>query len=225
MIPFFKNLIIDNLTSSSNSKALSANQGRNLNANKVPNDRTVAGVDLTDNITASELAIALKTSIGNLMYPVGSIYFSIKNTNPSSLFGGTWVAWGAGKVPVGVNTSDTDFASVEKTGGSKTHTHTNPSTGSYSGITGSHTLTINEIPSHTHKVILRPNSNIGSYWGDASMTNGEAANPTEGGETTSTGGGKGHTHSIPSHTHTVGNTGSSSNVQPYITCYMWKRTA
>lgn len=168
----------------------------------------------------------MKIEILKAENPIGHIRMETTNTNPSSYLGfGTWVLWGAGKVPVGVNTSDSDFNSVEKTGGSKTHTHTNPSTGSYSGTTGSHTLTINEIPSHTHKVILRPNSNIGSYWGDASMTNGEAAKPTEGGQTTSTGGGKGHTHSIPSHTHTVGNTGSSSNVQPYITCYMWKRTA
>lgn len=35
------------------------------------------------------------------MYPVGSIYLSVKNTNPSTYFGGTWVAWGSGRVPVG----------------------------------------------------------------------------------------------------------------------------
>ena len=32
-----------------------------------------------------------------------------------------------------------------------------------------------------------------------------------------------HTHSLNNHTHTQGNTGSSSSLQPYITCYMWKR--
>ena len=42
------------------------------------------------------------------------------STNPGNLFGGTWVAWGSGRVPVGVNTSDSDFSSPEKTGGSKT---------------------------------------------------------------------------------------------------------
>ena len=193
---------------------------------KVNKTTTIAGINLQDNITVSELVNALKVEMLKIENPVGHIRMETTNTNPATYLGfGTWVLWGAGKVPVGVNTSDTDFASVEKTGGSKTHTHTNPSTGSYSGTTGSHTLTINEIPSHTHKVILRPNGNIGNYWGDASMTNAAAANPTAGGPTTSTGGGKGHTHSIPSHTHTVGNTGSSSNVQPYITCYMWKRTA
>ena len=52
------------------------------------------------------------------IYPVGSIYMSVNNTNPSNLFGGTWAAWGAGRVPVGVNASDSDFSTVEKTGGS-----------------------------------------------------------------------------------------------------------
>lgn len=51
------------------------------------------------------------------MYPVGSIYMSVVNTNPASYFGGTWVAWGSGRVPVGINTADANFNTVEKTGG------------------------------------------------------------------------------------------------------------
>ena len=42
--------------------------------------------------------------------------------------------------------------------------------------------------------------------------------------TNGTGGGGGHTHSIPAHSHTA-SSGSVSTLQPYITCYMWKRTA
>ena len=45
---------------------------------------------------------------------------SVNSTNPGSLFGGTWTAWGQGRVPVGVSTSGT-FNTVEKTGGSETH--------------------------------------------------------------------------------------------------------
>lgn len=124
--------------------------------------------------------------------PIGHIRMETTDVNPANYLGfGTWVLWGSGRVPVGVDTTDDDFAEVEKTGGEKAHT-----------------LTINEIPSHTHKVMLRPNGNIGSYWGDASMTNADAANPTEGGSTTSTGGGQAH-----------------NNLQPYITCYMWKRVS
>lgn len=61
------------------------------------------------------------------VWPVGSIYISVVNTNPSEYFGGTWEAFGTGRCLVGVDTSQTEFNSVEKTGGSKylqAHTHT-----------------------------------------------------------------------------------------------------
>ena len=69
------------------------------------------------------------------MYPVGSIYISVKSTNPSSFFGGTWTAFGTGRTLVGINTSDTNFDTVEKTGGAATHT-----------------LQVTEMPSHTHSI-------------------------------------------------------------------------
>lgn len=52
-------------------------------------------------------------------FPIGAVYISVTPTNPSTYFGGTWVQFGQGKTLVGVNTSDTDFNTVEKTGGSK----------------------------------------------------------------------------------------------------------
>lgn len=71
------------------------------------------------------------------IYPVGSIYMSVSHTSASAvataLGGGTWVAWGSGRVPVGVNTSDTDFSTVEKTGGAKTNTHNHYTLTSYDG--------------------------------------------------------------------------------------------
>lgn len=59
-------------------------------------------------------------SLVDHIYPIGSIYFSTVDENPSKYFGGTWTAWGSGRVPVGVNASDSDFKTVEKTGGNKT---------------------------------------------------------------------------------------------------------
>ena len=76
------------------------------------------------------------------VYPVGSIYMSVKSTNPGTLFGGTWVAIAQGRCLVGVNTSDTDFKTPEKTGGEKTHK-----------------LTIAEMPSHSHNHKLAFGSN------------------------------------------------------------------
>jgi hypothetical protein len=67
------------------------------------------------------VAPAAFTDIANFIYPVGSIYVNAtNNTNPGTLLGfGTWVAFGAGRVPVGFNASDPLFDSAEETGGSK----------------------------------------------------------------------------------------------------------
>ena len=59
-------------------------------------------------------------------YPIGSIYISVSNVNPSTLFGGTWIAFATGRTLVGVDTSQTEFNVVKKTGGHKelqAHTH------------------------------------------------------------------------------------------------------
>ena len=70
-------------------------------------------------------------------YPVGSIYMNCSNaTNPGTLLGfGTWSSFGAGRVLIGLDSSDSDFDSAEETGGSKTHT-----------------LTEAQLPSHRHQV-------------------------------------------------------------------------
>lgn len=44
--------------------------------------------------------------IFNKVYPVGSIYLSVNSINPSNYIGGTWVAWGAGRFPMGVDIYD-----------------------------------------------------------------------------------------------------------------------
>jgi len=69
-------------------------------------------------------------------YPIGSIYMSVNDVNLAILFGGVWERWGAGRVPVGVNTTQSEFSSVEQTGGSKylqTHSHRMVLTNMYGG--------------------------------------------------------------------------------------------
>ncbi len=131
--------------------------------------------------------------IGNALYPVGSIYMSVNNTNPSTFFGGTWEAWGTGRVPVGVDTNDTDFATVEKTGGEKTHT-----------------LTESEMPKHSHGLptfYSNPaKENITLADSAFNADKASDSNVSNGGQVISAGGGQAH-----------------NNLQPYITCYMWKR--
>jgi len=82
----------------------------------------------------------LASSALDAIYPVGSIYMNATNgTNPATLLGfGTWVAFGAGRVPVGIDSGDTDFDTAEETGGFKTHT-----------------LDEDEIPAHGHSITQR----------------------------------------------------------------------
>lgn len=76
----------------------------------------------------------------NKIYPVGSIYINTTGVNPSTFLGGTWSSFGAGRVLVGQDTNDTDFANLGDTGGSKylqEHTHTiqaNDGSGSTYGV-------------------------------------------------------------------------------------------
>lgn len=188
----------------------------------------------------------LLAGIFDAIYPVGSIYMSVDLDTPAKViekFGGTWVAWGQGKVPVGVDTDDTDFDTVEESGGEKTvtltvnqipsHNHTYdkaPST------TGNTTLTVNQIPSHSHSDAYASNKVGLSASGSASSTAflQLSSNTVTGAiipgahSTSNAGGGGSHNHSITSSSTNTGSKGggqSHTNLQPYITCYMYKRTA
>ena len=156
------------------------------------------------------------------MYPVGSIYLSVSPTNPSTYFGGTWVAWGSGRVPVGINTSDSNFNTVEKTGGASavtltasqmpSHTHT---------FTGSSTTT-NSAGGHTHNVGWDADGGGGTsrYTVHKAGTSG-----AQGTSPTSNSGAHTHTLTPKGKNGNTGGGGSHTNLQPYIVCYMWKRTA
>lgn len=131
----------------------------------------------------------LKTTqlrVRETLYPVGSIYMSATLATPQEvavIFGGTWEAWGSGRVPVGVDTTQTEFNTVNKTGGSK------------------------YLQEHSHNTInwaagyqTGSQSNCFTVLGGSSSTNTKQAVATAG-------------------------TGDSGNLQPYITCYMFKRIA
>ena len=151
-------------------------------------------------------------------HPVGEIYLSTDSRNPGTLHGGTWEAWGSGRVPIGVNTSDTDFATVEKTGGAKsvnlTHSHTVNShnhtishthtVNAHTHSTGNHTLTTNEIPSHSHSLgrgyVEWPTGGTGSSW-DGWNPSDKYPAVAQVSSTAAAGGGGAHNH---------GNTGSAS---------------
>lgn len=192
--------------------------------------------------------------------PVGQILMTANNVNPGTYYAGTtWIAWGSGRVPVGVNSSDGDFNSAEKTGGAKSvslaHSHT---VNSHAHSTNGHALTVNEIPAHGHGFSGQTSTTgdhahmYRDYYQMAQTSvgtdpgrQGVAANSdTDANPGAHTKGGGIHSHSYSGTTsnvggnaaHSHGNTGASapgtssalgtqSVLQPYITCYMWKRTA
>ena len=150
------------------------------------------------NLDASNLSGENATSWANKFFPVGSIYMSVNNTSPASFLGGTWeqikdrFLLGAGD------------------------TYTNGDTGGEA----THTLTVDEMPSHNH----------------AFMSAGTGGTYTDSYKQvwTATGGSDGN--GIPSNLSLptwegiqgVQNTGGSqphNNMPPYLVVYMWKRTA
>lgn len=139
-------------------------------------------------------------SLVDHIYPIGSIYFSTVNENPSKYFGGTWTTWGSGRVPVGVNASDSDFKTVEKTGGNKT-----APLRAMIGAVNSNNKTIGY-------QAMGPVTGVPNY--------NQFVNVGADGE-----GGSGGVIA----THTTRVTKLDGNdpelLQPYITCYMWKRIA
>ena len=139
------------------------------------------------------------TNIFEKIYPVGSIYINAAvSTNPGTLLGfGTWVAFGAGKVPVGIDSSDTDFDTAEETGGSKTSALPNHTHQWFDGTrTSSFGLDFANVHSNGS---FDSSGNAANFSGDPDTGDFYTANPS----------------SSP----------TISTIQPYIVVYMWKRTA
>lgn len=136
-------------------------------------------------------------------YPVGSIYMNAAvSTNPATLLGfGTWAAFGAGKVPVGLNASDSDFDTIGETGGTK------------DSIIPAHTHLATSVDSgHTHGY-------LGSSFVDPATTGGGSAQAPLSRTTDSA------TANITTTIASTGESATGKNLQPYIVVYMWKRTA
>ena len=123
-------------------------------------------------------------------YPIGSIYQSTEPTNPATFMGGVWERFGNGRVLVGVDETDADFNAANKQGGEKAHT-----------------LTIDELPSHSHRQYVSANNGNDSIRRDWD-SDGSGRAYDQGMNTGSTGGDKPH-----------------NNLQPYITIYRWRRIA
>jgi hypothetical protein len=176
-----------------------------------------AGSSTTQIATTAFVTAALQA-----VYPVGSIYINAtSSSNPSSLLGfGTWTAFGAGRVMVGLDAGNAAFDTAEETGGSAdaivvSHTHT-------------FSTTTDAVGNHNHgngiyTRLLRPpyggsltgNDTIGSGIEQA-VGSGDSANIAAAGA---------HSHTLSGTTASAGSSGTNANLPPYIVVRMWKRTA
>ena len=139
------------------------------------------------------------------MYPVGSIYTNASvSTNPATLLGfGTWTAFAAGRVMVGFDSGNALFDTAGETGGSAnaitvSHTHTATSTVTDNG--------------HSHTIAV-----AGSGTGNPSNQNAGSSNASTSSSVTGI--------TVATTVASTGSSGTNANYQPYITVYMWKRTA
>ena len=138
-------------------------------------DKVKAYIDTNDN------------AIVDKIYPVGSIYMSVTDSTAAQVearFGGTWVAFGTGKTLVGVDSNDSDFNTVEETGGTKSNSYTP------SGSNADVTLTAAQsgLPKHKHPI----GSHTHTYSKTKNVTNGSSGST---GDWTLT------VNQIPSHYH------------------------
>ncbi len=141
-------------------------------------------------------------------HPVGSTYESVVSTSPATLFGGTWTAFGAGRVLVGIDAGDPDFDTVEETGGAKT---VQSSAQTFSGDA----LATHQHGAGTFAISTVTGSRKGGTSGAATLTDSHS-HTVSGSSEAVTGG-------TPTGTNIPG--AATSVVQPYIVVYKWKRTA
>lgn len=122
--------------------------------------------------------------VGNELYPVGSIYMSTENTSPASMFGGTWE-----QIKDKFLLSSGDTYSAGATGGEATHT-----------------LTLNEMPRHSHQVYVGTTGEAGDIPSITNAVRSDVKMPNWFTYTVEEGGSQAH-----------------NNMPPYLVVYCWKR--
>lgn len=159
-----------------------------------------AGDNTTKFATTAFVTTALQA-----LYPVGSIYINASSsTNPATLLGfGTWTAFGAGRVMVGLDAGNAAFDTAEETGGSADAIV----------VSHTHTATVTD-PGHQHTINF---SRQGDAFGGTPASRLESSGYSALTVANTTG--------ISVSNSTTGSSGTNANLQPYIVVRMWKRTA
>lgn len=171
---------------------------------------TQSASDDSTKLATTEFVQDIAAAVKQALFPVGSIYTNASvSTNPGTLLGfGTWSAFGAGRVMVGYDSGNALFDAAEETGGSAdaivvSHTHTFAATTSTDGA-------------HTHTCDMGNGESGSGHFTDSGTYDRDNDIPGTAGS---------HSHTISGTTASSGSSATNANYQPYITVYMWKRTA
>lgn len=137
----------------------------------------------------------------NMVYPVGSIYMSVNDIDPATIFGGTWERISQGRFLIGVGgakpNTETTFGDLNDPG---YYFNSEGTGGQYR-----HKLTIEEMPSHYHTQRIQ---NASGYSGGDGQTSGD---------------GWGGDYHYANETSNTGGDQLHNNMPPYFGVYMWKR--
>lgn len=169
-------------------------------------------------------------SLGINAWPVGSIFMSVVPTDPNTLLGGgTWARIAKGKVLVGVDEADTQFDTVEETGGEKTHTLTSAEMPAHTHTQNAHThgdtFAVASAGTHDHNLNYSRTAPSGGTWAvpnSAGDYDSRGVIDSDGAHVHAVTGGVSNATAVNQNT---GGGGAHNNLQPYLTCYIWKRTA
>lgn len=146
--------------------------------------------------TKEELKNLINTTIDNTInyiYPIGSVYISLTDTNPGTYLKGTWEQFAQGRTLIGVGDGNDGVTSMTF--------EANATGGEYK-----HKLTIEEMPKHTHKFRCR-----GGQEAQTSSPFGDNKPLLQG------------ANEYGPYVDETGGDASHNNIQPYVTVYFWKR--
>ena len=174
---------------------------------------------------AIDASVDTTQQILNLIYPIGAVYISVNDVNPANFIGGTWE-----RIQDRFLVAAGSSYEAGTTGGTANHTHT----------TAAVALTVAQMPKHRHtpsnyntagsesgykrvftthldlnsdSIGRRAVGGTGSGYAITATTSNDLAGV---GYTSYQGDGASHSH---------GDTDASNNLPPYLSVYMWKRTA
>lgn len=221
----------NSLSSTDETAALTANQGKILNEKKVTGSVGSAAPSSSSFSENNAVYFQYNTNTSssipqawlNAIYPVGAIYMSVNSTDPGTLFGGNWTRI-QDKFLLAAGSSYSNGA----TGGAASVSYTP------GGTVGNHTLTTNEIPAHYHTpnhadhttfAVCTSDSNGSIFRNTCASGSGFAnvlrCNNSVGrtGTTSNTGGGGAHNHGW------TGTAATIATMPPYLVVYMWQRTS